>query len=190
MAADKDTLALMELLVEKISAITANGGGITAAQLETILQKSAETHQTTVDVLRNTLIPENKVHPGISAYSYPEGDRLRPKPKLKYEVLFCGYRQREDNLTPDEIDALNAITGDREARNGTWRAYFRKEGTRQLLMVECDEMVDRDRARDLPPMLHILLELGQGIPTLDPVVLLKQINALKAQMEAAGVVVA
>lgn len=187
MALDKDTLAVLDLLVEKINGIQAGGGGITAAQLETILQNSAATHKTTVDALQNALIPENKVHPGISAYSYPEGDRARPKPTLKHEVLFCGYRQRDDNLTPEEIDALNAIDGDREARNGTWRAYLRKEGMRQILIVECDEMADRDRARDLPPMLHILLELGGGVRTLDPVVLLKQINALKAQMEAAGI---
>jgi hypothetical protein len=35
--------------------------------------------------------PSNKVHPGISAFSYPEGDTARPRPVLAYEFLYNGY---------------------------------------------------------------------------------------------------
>ena len=59
--------------------------------------------------LLNKTRPENPEHPGISVYSYPEGDLKRPKPAMKCKVFWVGYEERPEVLTPDEIDALNAL---------------------------------------------------------------------------------
>src|SRR3990167_4975823 len=53
--------------------------------------------------------PENIEHPGISVYSYPEGDHARPKPDLKCKMYWIGYELRTDTLTPQEIDLLNRV---------------------------------------------------------------------------------
>lgn len=182
--ADKDTLAILELLVEKISQINTSGGGLTADQLEKIVEKAAGA---SADTLKMALIPENKIHPGISAYSYPEGDQKRPKPKLSRKTIFCSYMQREDNLTPEEIDAFNAIDTDCEARGGSWWARIGREGLKPVLVVHCDEAVERDRARELPPIAHILLELKRGPKAVDPVALLAQLDAMRKQLLSAGV---
>ena len=54
--------------------------------------------------------PENIHHPGISAFSYPEGDQAHPKPDLQCKIFWVGYDLRPETLTPQEIDLLNRLT--------------------------------------------------------------------------------
>lgn len=180
--ATPDMALVLNALIDKIAALSAQGGGLTNDQLDKLLEKTAGT---TADAFRTALIPENKVHPGISVFSYPEGDVAHPKGKLALETVFCGYRQREDNLTPEELDAVNALADGQtyEARNGLWKAWTLQNGTKRNLMIHCDEAVDRDRARDLPPMLHILLELKNGPQAVDLASLTRQLAAMKSQLD-------
>jgi hypothetical protein len=53
--------------------------------------------------------PENAEHPGISVYSYPEGELTRPKPELKCKFIWCGQEESRDQLTPEEIDLRNKL---------------------------------------------------------------------------------
>jgi hypothetical protein len=53
--------------------------------------------------------PENTDHPGISVFSYPEGDLKRPKPVLKCKFFWCGHEESADQLTPEEIDLRNQL---------------------------------------------------------------------------------
>lgn len=178
---EKDMAAVLELLIDKIQQMSS--GGITTEQLDKLLKDTAGS---TADAFRQALIPENKIHPGISAFSYPEGDVARPKAKLALETWFCGYMQRADNLTPEEIQAFNALAegGPYEARNGQWKAWVRKDGTKSTLMVYCDEAADRDRARDLPPLLHVCIELKKGPQAVDLAALTRQLDELRAKLGA------
>lgn len=54
-------------------------------------------------------MPENKIWPGVSVYSYPEGEVARPKPKLINKVFWVGYDLTPDTLTPSEIEAVNSL---------------------------------------------------------------------------------
>lgn len=68
--------------------------------------------QKQVELMERLLIktrPENPEHPGISVYSYPEGDLARPKPALKCKMTWVGYELNTDTLTPHEIDLLNRL---------------------------------------------------------------------------------
>lgn len=177
-----DMAAVLSLLIDKIAAMKESGAGITTEQLELLLQKTAGN---TAEAFRSALIPENKVHPNpVSVYTYPEGEAARPKPKLLKETWFCGYTQRDDNLTPQEIDALNALTegGPFEARGGMWKAWLAKSGTKETLMVYCDEAADRDRARDLPPLTAICYELKRGPAAVDLVELTAQLEAMRTKL--------
>jgi hypothetical protein len=55
-------------------------------------------------------MPENKQAPGISVYSYPEGELAHPKPPLKCKMYWVGYPLTTDTLTPTEVDLLNRMT--------------------------------------------------------------------------------
>ena len=181
---NKDMAAVIDMLIDKIASM--GSGGITTEQLDKLLEKTAGT---TANAFRNALIPENKIHPGISVYSYPEGDQARPKNKLAVETIFCGYRQRDDNITPEELDAFNALADGQtyEAREGRWTARTVKNGTKSMLFVHCDEAIDRDRARDLPPMLNVLIELKNGPQAVDLAALTRRLTEMQEQLKAAGV---
>jgi len=51
---------------------------------------AAEAQTATAKAMQKAMRPENEFHPGISAFSYPEGDRARPK-SLPFEFLYNGY---------------------------------------------------------------------------------------------------
>lgn len=73
-----------------------NAQGVPDDKLEQILAKTA---QISADAMRKSLKPENTFHPGISVYSYPEGDRERKRPQLPFELLWLGFPvHREDSV--------------------------------------------------------------------------------------------
>ena len=133
--------------------------------------------------MRRVLHPQNAQHPHVSAFSYPEGNIVRPKPLLLRETYFCGSRCREDQLTPREIDHLNAITGSMSAREGRWTADIIGVGKNEQLhiVVPCKSIDDR---MNLPSLELICLELAQGQAAVDPLSLAERVRALEAQLKA------
>jgi len=73
-------------------------------RLEKILLRVA---QMSADAHERAANPSNKTHPGISVFSYPEGDRARPRTELKCEMFWVGYPIELDTTTVEEIDLLN-----------------------------------------------------------------------------------
>ncbi len=83
-----------------------------AKAITTGKKKDDDTLRDVVSLQQDMLVrqmPENKQPTGVSAYSYPEGDRLRPRPPLKCEMFWVGYPLDLDTLTPPEIDVLNQL---------------------------------------------------------------------------------
>lgn len=142
---------------------------------------------------QKALRPENPVHPGISPYSYPEGDVAHPKEPLTRDTFFCGIREEEDRLTPGEIQAYNAITQPRECRGGSWRAEIRRSvsvGGKESLFVWVPHNT-MDQRNVLPPSLILLLtELNGGPSTENLMDLMRQIENLKALLVKKGSTVA
>jgi hypothetical protein len=176
----------------------AAGGSIQLADLERIIDKLLQTRGQapgdsrmielavkSMEGLREevgrTVRRSNATHPGISAFSYPEGDEKRPKPKLKYETIFCGARQREDQLTPQEIDLFNQFTGNKDAREGAWTARIDKDGSKRRLVVLVPAKTI-DHLATLPPLTQILSELLYGADVVDPLKQMDRIAALEAQL--------
>lgn len=155
------------------------------------LQKQVETLQAdrhagteAVRVLAERSAPaENPNYNEIGPFTHPEGERVRPKARLSRPTFFGGVRQREDDLTPFEIDAFNAIVNTRTARNGTWVAEVRQQGAQQELWVEFPQRT-LDERMNLPPCALMLLELAEGARAADPVDMAKELAALR-QMVAA-----
>lgn len=179
--ANKDTsaedrlAAALEKILERSQA-----QGITGDQLAAILEKvgvkSAESMQ-------RAIRPENDIHPGISAFSYPEGDVAKPKPIFqgadgqKRDVYLNFHRETEDMLTPAEIEAYNSIQQDYEAHGGSWKAQITDKGRRLNVLVPVAFM---DSRMNLPPSLLLLLhelKTGNGVAEIHE--LLAEIARLK-----------
>jgi hypothetical protein len=97
-----DFLGAMKLLLEEIRASNIPSESKERLALE------AERLSLEQERLKREM-PENKQAPGISVYSYPEGDLAHPKPDLKCQILWIGYELNTDTLTPQEVDLLNRL---------------------------------------------------------------------------------
>ena len=73
-----------------IAAMTSQG--FNKDDLREILSESQKATATMVDRVAN---PSNKVHPGKSAMSYPEGDVARPRPRVEHSLFWNGYPQHK-----------------------------------------------------------------------------------------------
>lgn len=180
-----DNTALMMELIKTL------GEKMTAAAIspEILREIMVESQKAAAAATQKAMKPENAEHPHISAFSYPEGDIARPKPKLERETFFCGIREDEDRLTPGEILAFNAFTQPMEARGGAWRAEIIKPkamGGKGVLNIWVPkETVDQRMM--LPHQLVLLLhELNGGASTEDVSALLAQIEHLKAALAKKG----
>jgi hypothetical protein len=95
---------LVALLLEKLGQPQ-----LGADQLAEILK---QTGLTTASAMQKALKPENQFHPGVSCYSYPEGDRDKPRPTLKCEMSWvgCSIQSGNDgNMHWFELELLNQI---------------------------------------------------------------------------------
>ena len=179
------TNALLEALVEKLST-SVKSAGLTPEQLEIILTKVG---LSTAEGMRQTLRPENAECTHISAY-FTERDKAKygsfdRKPALRRKTFFIGAQEKDERLTPAEIEAYNAITDYRTARNGLWKAEIRQNGQEQELWVSvpCDTV---DERMDIPSLVLILHELNGGVSTKDIHSLIRQIEALKTMSLSHG----
>lgn len=165
------------------------GIAMSPESLKDILKQQGEI---TAELSRKARWPENPQHPGISAYSYPEGDLAHEKPKLSRETYFCGAREDEEHLTPGEILAYNAIISPKVCRGGAWRAEIIQSqamGAKPTLHV----IVPKDTVdqRMTLPSLHLILhELNGGPSTQDVMTLIQQIEQLKAALLSKGMTTA
>lgn len=177
MATDS-TERLLEALVTKLAA-AGSKQGLTEDQLTKILTAVGTN---TAEAMRGALKPENPEHPHISAFSYPEGDLVHPKPTLRVKTFFCGIEENIDRLTPAEILAYNAITTERTARGDTWRSVIKNQGKRgeELhVLIPCETV---DQRMGLPPLELILVELNGGPSTADLSGMLATIKKLEQEL--------
>lgn len=153
-----------EDLKEQIAALSAQvkglmkqatKGGLDADTLEAMLTRVASM---TAEAQDRMLHPDNREHPGISDYSYPEGDLKRPRPDLKCHMSWVGYPIHTDTLRYDEIELLN------QAEPGTYR-FRRTDGTTDELVIRAD----RDNLGN-PTRLHFVFEARERKDTLPSMV--------------------
>src|SRR5688572_1409437 len=71
-----------ELLIQAL--MTRKDDGLDKDALREILAENTAATQ-------KALKPENTNHPAISAFSYPEGDRQKPKAPLPYQLFWNNY---------------------------------------------------------------------------------------------------
>jgi hypothetical protein len=97
----KDTPAESLSITDLIAALKAFRGDD-----DETLKKRA---QFEAEAQKRVLRPENERHPGISAFSYPEGELKRPKPELRCKVFWVGIDERVEQNTPAEVELFNQL---------------------------------------------------------------------------------
>lgn len=168
---------MVSMTQEQLTALIGASKGIDADGIKAILDAQANQTRELVNASR-TVRHSNPDHPHVSAFSHPLGDLKQPKNKLTHETFFNNHREREDDLTPAEIDAYNAIQHPCEARDGTWTVKIR----RNQKFIDVPSFTADDRM-DLPNGLVLILrELSHGTKGVDPAEMLLRIAALEAQL--------
>lgn len=116
--------------------------------------------------MQKAVRPENDQHPGISAFSYPEGDVKRKKPDLVRDVYFNYHKENVEQLTPQEILAYNSIDKDYEQRGGQLSAVIKMRGRKREELHITLPVKDMDHRFNAPPSLLLLvheLKTGQQV---------------------------
>lgn len=119
---------------------------------------------------KRALRPENEQHPGISVFSYPEGDQAHPKPDLKAKVFWVGYPLEKDTLTPEEVALVNELEPgtytftrtDNSVAQVVIEAKYDAAG--QVARLEVTFPAKGDAHKLLPPMV-VMLRAMLGKPS-------------------------
>jgi hypothetical protein len=166
------TMDQLQLLLQSVQ-----GAGVKPEDIKAILAQQAESTKELVQASR-PMRHSNPAHEHKSAFSHPEGDVKRPKARLTRETYMNNHRESEDDLTPFEIDAYNAIQHPCEARDGTWTVRF----NRNRMFIDVPSFTQDDRMNLPNGLVLILRELSHGAKAADPSEMLLRIAALEAQI--------
>lgn len=171
-----------------------------AVTAKTADQKDAlQTQVELMERLINKTRPENPEHPGVSVYSYPEGDLAATaagKVKaLKCKMFWVGYDLNVDTLTPDEIDLLNRVQpGDFRVTKADGTAIPFKVSAKYSDRIEHGRPVTEainmwfpckgdHRQNHLSMTSYLQQVLGDRIPTIDEA--MAELAKLKAELASA-----
>jgi len=152
-----------------LEALKSSGGDGTAAAAMMELVKAQQ----------RTVRQSNAYTPGISPFSYPEGEEARPKPKLDRETWWLGTRVDESMVTPIEIEALNSLTVSKKWR-GDEKYGVDITPKRRFVMLP---HVSMDERMNLPISLILACkELNDGQDAVKPEHMADELIALRAQV--------
>lgn len=149
---------------ERLLAALAQKPALDKDSLKDIL---TETAQISASTMQKALKPENDQHPGISAFSYPEGDVAKPRPVLPYELYWNNYpvhkfpetqhwRELElaCQLTPGEFTVLR-----RDGSKMIVTVAGEKNADGKLTKLTVTFPVSREDKALVPPMAVVLYQL-------------------------------
>ena len=163
-------------LASTLGSAKTQGAGLSAGDLRQILLDQ-----------RKAMKPENDRHPGISAFSWPEGESKRPKPALRRKVYFNGIPEDAESLTPTEIELYNRFEGTRLAKSGMWKAEVRRNGSSEILFIT-NEPKTLDGRQSLPALSLIARELLDGDVAVNPELLASRVAELEAKIRSMSAV--
>lgn len=129
--------------------------------------QAAAQQTATAKAMQKAMRPENETHPGISAFSYPEGDVARPKPAPAYEFFYNGFpvhkslethHWRECELMKDvEPGEYTVIRKDTTRMTVTVRGERDADG--KLTKIDLSFPVSREEKPLVPPMMSVLYQI-------------------------------
>lgn len=189
-ASPETAAAVTSLTTDQFAQLLAavKGGGSSEnsaiALLADTMERLVAAQNRSADATEKTIIRQNAVHPGLSAFSHAEGEVAHPKNKLANHTLFLGVPQFEDSLTPVEIDLFNSITSGRNARDGAWQAVYTPSTNGGKSTLNITIAITEGDLASTPPLVQILAELATGAKAEDVSTLLVDMAQMKAELDA------
>ena len=164
-----------EQFQELIAAVTAGGN---PSNTDALLQL-VEAQNEMVRAQQRTVRLSNARGSGVSPFSHPEGDEDHPKAKLDRETWFCGTRQEEALLKPEEIDAFNSLQVSK-----VWHGdpKFGVEVTPKRRFIMLPHISIDERMNMAPNIPLMVREISSGEDAIDPIKMEAEIRALKKQV--------
>lgn len=190
-ASDSSALSVQDV-VKLISAMGAEQAKAFAEAMKPVLEKTGQANAT---AMRRSMLRSNENYNEVSPFTYPEGEAVRPKPRLTRKTFFgklvfqndqprvVGMRVHDDALTPIEVQLFEAITETRTARGGSWMAEVRRSGGEPSLHVGV-LMETQDQKHSLPSLVEILTELQSGAKVPSAAEMMQQIAEMQKQLNA------
>lgn len=173
-----------EQMMELAGTMPKSAGGLSKQDLIDVqVAASSAAAEAGAKETRKVLHPQNAQHPGISAFSHPEGEVKQPKPPLR-TTFVNGHREDAEQLTPMEIEAYNAISRGFSARDGQWVCDVRRNGKTEELHIKLPVGMD---TKPNEPIALIMRELSMGKAAVDPISLAERVAELERQLASATV---
>lgn len=91
MAKEKDELTADDKMLLLLEALVQQKQHAQPFDMDALKEVLAQTSQATAQAMQKAMKPENTDHPGVSAFSYPEGDKAHPKAVPPYELWYFQY---------------------------------------------------------------------------------------------------
>lgn len=172
----------LEAMLTRVASIAASAGGGPMAK-DNLALAIAAMENLKGEVARNR-IHSNSIsdYHGKSVFA-PDGKAEKRDHKLRYKnVFFLGDQLREESLTPLEIDKLNEITEDKDARDGAWTAVLTRESGKPVLTINAPYGT-MDARKMLPSLLEMCEELLNGKDTLNPHSLMSRLHDAEQKIQ-------
>ena len=132
--------------------------------------------------------PSNPNPPMHSAFEYPDGGHVKPKPTLTCETWFNNSKMDPSQMTPFEILTVNSVrdslpteTSVKTARGGKWKAFTKAQGTKMYIVCPC--ATEDDRLEVMTQTLPMICkELIEGPRAADPNSVLERMAEMEAEI--------
>jgi hypothetical protein len=127
MTSDDRMLLLLEALVQQKQQAQ-------PFDMEALREVLSQNSQATASAMQKALKPENTDHPGVSAFSYPEGDRERPRDSILPPGVEVWYFRYPMHMFP-ETEHWRELELAAQVQPGTYTILRKDESTMQIEVV-------------------------------------------------------
>ena len=186
--------ALESASPERLRAILAKAGavpttiGMTPEAMREFMGGFAAVNADTMQRTMRANRKENPNYPERSVF-FPEGKfdddgkALRAKRMFRRRTYHNNVLLGGELETEEEIDLFNAITEDRSARDGQWKAEVLDKGTaRERVMVTTPSLTPDERTNNPEPLAMKLREILGGPEAVNQGTMAKRLAELEAKM--------
>lgn len=181
-------LAQLSAQVTSLTSAQVQSGGITAAQLKEVMSELVKVQaDAQLQAMREIAERDQRDDlnfPRVSVYSYPEGDKARPRPVFKCPVFWNGFDLDWDTTTAAELELINRLEpGDYTFRRIDGRTLEKvaivgeRNASGQLSKLSVD-FPTKEHRDTLPSMLSMLMDIV-GVKTPEQ----QEIERLRAELE-------
>lgn len=187
-AALRAELAELRKTVTALTQTQTQSGGVSAEQLKEVMAGlitlQADAQKAALREIAERDQRDDINYPRMSVYSYPEGDRTRPRPPFKCRMYWVGFDVDHDTTTAHEIELFNQMEpGEytfRRIGGALEKLHVAGERNASGTLTKLDFTFASKEQRDTLPPLAWMLRDALGMKTAEQV----EIDRLRDEIKA------